>query len=60
MSNNPYKDYYDAMSSGDEWAYVRAAEIEKRIEEIREFASMNGISEEEAMAQMSNTDEMGG
>ena len=59
MSNNPYKDYYEAMSSGSEWAYVDAAEASKRIEEIREFASLNGISEEEAMARMSN-DEMGG
>lgn len=59
MSNNPYKDYYEAMSSDDEWANFRAEEASKRIKEIREIASWNGISEEEAMAQMSN-DEMGG
>lgn len=59
MSNNPYKDYYDAMSSNSEWALIDADDAAKRIEEIREIASLNGISEEEVMARMSN-DEMGG
>lgn len=59
MSNSPYKDYYDAMSSGDEWAGVRAAEASKRIKKIREIASWNGISEKAVMAQTSNN-EMGG
>ena len=59
MSNNPYKDYYDTMSSGDEWTGVRAAKASKRIKEIKEIASWNGISEEAVMAQMSNN-EMGG
>lgn len=41
--DNPYKDYYDAKSSGDE---CRAAEVKERIENLEEMASLNGISVE--------------
>lgn len=37
MSNNPYKDYYEASTRDDEWAGVDAAEARKRIEE-QEYA----------------------
>ena len=42
MSRNPYKDYYDAMNSNDEWKYERAEEARKRIEEIEERYSWTG------------------
>lgn len=41
MSRNPYKDYYEAMRSNDEWASVRAAEARRRIEEAECAASWN-------------------
>ena len=44
MSRNPYKDYYKAMNSGDEWAGVRAAEARERIKCLEEAASWNGTS----------------
>ena len=61
MSKNLYKDYYDAMTApdADEWKYERAQSISKRIKRVREYASLNGISEEAAMAEM-NDNEMGG
>lgn len=61
MSKNLYKDYYDAINApdADEWANARAQSISEKIERVREYASWNGISEEEAMAQM-NRNEMGG
>ena len=63
MSKNLYKDYYDAMNApdADEWAYARAQSISEKIERVREYASWNGISEEEAMAQLyNNANQMGG
>lgn len=45
MSNNPYKDFYDAANSGDEYAGVRMAEARKRIERLKEEASWNGTPE---------------
>ena len=42
MSKNPYKDYYEAMRSGDEWAGVRAAEARKRIEDAEYAKSWTG------------------
>ena len=61
MSKNLYKDYYDAMNAPDtdEWAIERAQSISKRIKRVREYASLNGISEEAAMAEM-HDNEMGG
>ena len=61
MSKNLYKDYYDAMQApdADEWALVRAQSISKKIKRVREYASWNGISEEEAMEQLGRN-EMGG
>ena len=61
MSKNLYKDYYDAMNApdADEWALERAKTISEKIERVREYASWNGISEEDAMEQMFNN-EMGG
>ena len=61
MSKNLYKDYYDAMHApdADEWAHERAQSISKKIERVREYASWNGISEEEAMDRL-NKNEMGG
>lgn len=44
MSKNPYKDYYEAARSGDEWSGVRAAEARERIERLEEAASWNGDS----------------
>lgn len=54
MRKNLYKDYYDAMTApdADEWAIERANSISEEIERVREYASWNGISEEEAMAEM--------
>jgi len=46
MSKNPYKDYYDAISSGGEWAYVDAEKASKRIKELEEIASLNNCSVE--------------
>ena len=61
MSKNLYKDYYEAMQSQDEWKYETAQSISAKIERVREYASWNGISEEEAMDElMQNDDEMGG
>ena len=61
MSKNLYKDYYEAMSApdSDEWALARAQSISKKIKRVREYASLNGISEEAAMAEM-HDNEMGG
>lgn len=61
MSKNLYKDYYDAMQApdADEWALVRAQSISAKIKKVREYASWNGISEEEAMEQLGRN-EMGG
>lgn len=42
MSSNPYKDFYEAKTSGDEFAEVRAEEARKRIERIKEIESYNG------------------
>lgn len=42
MSKNPYKDYFEAMNSNDEWAGVRAAEARKRIKEAEYAASWTG------------------
>lgn len=54
MSKNLYKDYYDAMTApdADEWAIERAKSIHEKIKRVREYASLNGISEEAAMAEM--------
>ena len=49
MSNNPYKDFYEASTSGNEYSGVDAEEARKRIEHIKEIASLNGVSEETAM-----------
>lgn len=46
MSKNPYKDYYDAISSGGEWAYADAEKASKRIKELEEIASLNNCSVE--------------
>lgn len=46
MSNNPYKDYYDAINSGGEWAHVDAEKASKRIKELEEIASLNICSVE--------------
>lgn len=61
MSKNLYKDYYEAMQApdADEWKYERAQSISAKIERVREYASWNGISEEEAMDQLGQN-EMGG
>ena len=58
MSNNPYKDYYEAVNRGDEWSGVDADNARKRIQDIKDVASWNGVSEDTAMGWMSN-DEMG-
>lgn len=58
MSNNPYKDYYNAMNSGDEFRYINAEKASKEIEELEEIASLNGVSVETVMSWQSN--EMGG
>jgi len=63
MSKSLYKDYYEAMNAPDtdEWALMRAQSISKKIQRVREYASCNGISEEEAMAQLyNNANQMGG
>ena len=54
MSKNLYKDYYDAMNApdADEWAIDRAKSIRKKIEQVRKFASLNGISEDDAIEQL--------
>ncbi len=54
MSKNLYKEYYEAMNApdSDEWALMRAQSISKKIKRVREYASWNGISEEEAMEEM--------
>lgn len=61
MSKNLYKDYCDAMQApdADEWALERAQSISAKIKKVREYASWNGISEEEAMEQLGRN-EMGG
>lgn len=61
MSKNLYKDYYEAMQApdADEWKYERAKSISAKIKRVREYASWNGISEEEAMKQLGRR-EMGG
>ena len=46
MSRNLYKDYYDAMSRGDEWSGVDAAKIREKIKQAEETASLNGCSVE--------------
>ena len=56
MSNNPYKDYYEAINRDDEWSGVDAEKARQRIKTIREIASWNGISEEEVI---SSINEMG-
>ena len=40
--------------------FVRAQSISAKIKRVREYASWNGISEEEAMEQLSRRNEMGG
>ena len=62
MSKNLYKDYYNAINApdADEWAIERAQSIGKKIERIREYASWNGVSEEDAMEMFGRTEEMGG
>ena len=54
MSKNLYKDYYDAMHAPDtdEWALERAKSISEKIKRVREYASLNGITEEAAMDEM--------
>lgn len=61
MSKNLYKDYYEAMQApdADEWKHETAQSISAEIERVREYASWNGISEEEAMKQLGRR-EMGG
>lgn len=44
MSYNPYKDYYEASTRGDEWSGVDAAEARERIKRLEETASLNGCS----------------
>lgn len=46
MSNNPYKDYYEAINGGGEWAYVDAEKASERIKELEEIASLNNCSVE--------------
>lgn len=46
MSNNPYKDYYDDINSGGEWAYVDAEKASEQIKELEEIASLNNCSVE--------------
>jgi hypothetical protein len=58
MCSNPYKEFFEAATSGDEYAGLRQEEARKRIEKIRETASLNGMSEEAVIRQQSN--EMGG
>ena len=60
MSNNLYKDYYEVMQSQDEWRYDTAKSISERIERIKEYASWNGISEEDAMERLEKSPQMGG
>ena len=54
MSKNLYKAYYDAMNApdADEWKFERAQSISKEIGRIRQYAALNGVSEEAAMAEM--------
>ena len=59
MSKNPYKDYYEAVHNGTEWSAVDAERAKKRIERIKEVASLNGVSEEAIIDEMS-INEMGG
>ena len=61
MSKNLYKDYYDAMQApdADEWALERGKTISEKIKRVREYASVNGISEKDAMEQLGRN-EMGG
>ena len=59
MSRNLYKDYYEVMTSQDEWKYDNAKSISEKIKRVREYASWNGISEEAAMEQLGKR-EMGG
>ena len=42
MSNNPYKDYYEAMKRTDEWSGVDAENARKRIEDIECANSWTG------------------
>ena len=49
MSRNLYKDYYDAMSRGDEWSGVDAAKIREKIKQAEETASLNGVSVESVL-----------
>ena len=42
MSSNPYKDYYEAMNSSDEWSRVRAAEAKKRIDDANTATAFTG------------------
>ena len=46
MSKNPYKDYYEASRRGDEWSGVDAEKARKRIKELEETPSWNGVSVE--------------
>ena len=39
---NPYKEFYEASQSSDEWSEVRKAEARKRIEELEYGASWTG------------------
>jgi len=57
MSNNPYEDYYKATKSGGEYAAIDAERARKRIEDLEEVASLNGVSAETVMSWQS--DEMG-
>lgn len=42
MSNNPYKDYYEAMRRTDEWSGVDAEKARKRIEDLEYANSWTG------------------
>lgn len=42
MSDNPYKDYYEAMKRGDEWSGVEAEKARKKIEKRKESDSWTG------------------
>lgn len=44
MSNNPYKVYYEASKSDDEWSEYRKSQARERIKELEEAASWNNES----------------
>lgn len=57
--SNPYKDYFKATLRDDEWSGVDAEKARRRLKQIKEIASWNGISED-AVIKSQSWDEMGG